>query len=219
MEVMKHLIVAATIVSLGIIVLINMQVLLASPERFYAGYYYYGSEGYPPPNGIKGDIYTIDKSVPEGNFYCQWVTVILRYRPLYWIQIGYSKAPSTQYRVRSYTEKWDANGYDIQYFSFRSSDVTYNYWISKDSSSGIWTCGSEDWSYYLGVLNPNSARDYQAFSETTNTAINIDGTHFMNLCYKLGNDWQFWDRHVKRQDSPYWVSEVSHYEFYAGGGG
>jgi hypothetical protein len=41
----------------------------------------------------------------------------------------------------------------------------------------------------------------------------------MNICYKLGSDWQLWDRHVVRQDYPYWVSEVSNYEFYAGGGG
>jgi len=209
----------AIIVFALLIVFSTIQVFSASPGHFYAGYFYYNSEGWPPPGGVKGDICTIDKPVPQGQFYCQWVIVILKYRPLYWIQVGYGKSPDTQYKLRSYVEKQDVNGYDIQYFSFRYQGNTYTYWASKDLSSGVWICGSNDWSYYLGVLNPNSARDYQAFSETTVFTINIDGTHFMNICYKLGSDWQLWDRHVVRQDYPYWVSEVSNYEFYAGGGG
>ena len=143
----------AIIVFALLIVFLTIQVFSASPEHFYAGYFYYNSEGWPPPDGVKGDIYTIDKPVPQGQFYCQWVTVILSYRPLYWIQVGYDKSPDTQYKLRSYVEKKDVNGCDIQYFSFRYQGNTYTYWASKDLSSGVWICGSNDWSYYLGILN------------------------------------------------------------------
>ena len=129
---------------LGISVLAGVQLLSASSKHFYAGYYYYDSEGWPPPHGVKGDIYTIDRLVPEGEFYAQWVTVILSYRPMYWVQVGYAKSQTTQYRLQSYFEKNDKNGYITDYFSLRYPDNIYEYWISKHPEYLDWRCGSDD---------------------------------------------------------------------------
>ncbi|MEM2305226.1 MAG: hypothetical protein QXK51_07745, partial [Candidatus Methanomethylicia archaeon] len=99
------------------------------PPPYYAGYFYYGPPGgYPPPNGVKGNIYTIDK---DGT-YCQWVTVMLSYTPMYWVQVGYDKSSKSNFKLLSFYEKKDENGYDFEYFNSRTPGVTYQYWISKD---------------------------------------------------------------------------------------
>jgi len=50
--------------------------------------------------------------------------------------------------------------------------------------------------------------------------INIDGAYLKWLCIKRTDiDWDVWDRHVGDADPPYWINQISHYEFKAGGGG
>gem|GEM_PF-2467048 len=213
---MKHMVKCLVIILLSTMLLVGINTFSASlPPPYYAGYFYYGPPGgYPPPNGVKGNIYTIDK---DGT-YCQWVTVMLSYTPMYWVQVGYDKSSKSNFKLLSFYEKKDENGYDFEYFNSRTPGVTYQYWISKDPSLHVWTCGSNDWSKFLNVLKPNSAVDYQAFSEMPlPTLVNIDGTHFMYLSYRI-YDWWLWDRCVEHADEPYWIIKVSNYEFYAGGG-
>ncbi|RLE66627.1 MAG: hypothetical protein DRJ47_02110 [Thermoprotei archaeon] len=63
-----------------------------SGERLYAGYYHYAEEKEScSRKEVYGKIYTIDPSIPGENFIAEWVTVILSYRPLYWVQVGYTK--------------------------------------------------------------------------------------------------------------------------------
>ena len=66
---------------------------------------------------------------------------------------------------------------------------------------------------------PYSAVDLQAFSETTTTSMRIDNTHFNGLRYYTGRSFPLCDDREARVNPPYWIQEISHYEFKAGGGG
>ncbi|MBS7619677.1 hypothetical protein KEJ21_03420 [Candidatus Bathyarchaeota archaeon] len=96
---------------------------------------------------------------------------------------------------------------------------TKHYYIELPSSS--WRAGvsgvfTKTFSY------TNSARDYQAYTETSSSEVKIDGTRFSYLSYRQNNDWILWYRHVPNVDNPpYYLIEKSHYEFeaYGGGGG
>ena len=186
----------------------------------YAGYLYHGTEGWPPPHGVAGDIMTVDKSATEDYHYSQWVTVILSYRPLYWIQVGYRKANYTNYELQFYVEKYDEKGHFIMPYGSPTPGTHYEYWISKNPTTGEWTAGVTNvFTHYFGVLNPNIARDYHALCEVKYYPLNLDGTHFRDLVYKLRYDWRLWDTYTVREDSPYDVIEIHSYEFEVRGGG
>ena len=200
--------------------LFAVQIITASPERYYAGYYYYGTAGYPPPNGVSADIYTINKEVSGENFYAQWPCVILSYAYKYWVQVGYNKGYDSNYQLLWYVEKQDINGYQIIWYKKDSplSGITYHYYLYQPRGTTIWRAGVTGYFEQELEVSPYTARDYQAFSETTTQSINIDGTHFLYISYAKGSDWYLWDRHLSRADNPYWVKEISDYEFKAGGG-
>ncbi|MGB9718678.1 MAG: hypothetical protein ACPL4E_09630 [Thermoproteota archaeon] len=214
----------AIIVTLLIAVLSLICVTLTTAQgvRYYAGYTFYGYEGTSPPYGVSARIYTINKNVPTGHFYAQWPTIILSYVYGFWVQVGYTKGWDTNYQLTWYAEKNDWNGWEIHWIGTPSVGATYNYWIERYENSDVWVGGvSGYWIWDFGTLNPNTAVDYQAFSETTTTGINIDGTRFSNLCILSYNgiDWIPWFRHVPKHDPPYWLTQVSDCEFYAWGGG
>jgi len=191
----------------------------SASTTYYAGYYYYASESWPPPNGVSAAIYTIDKSVSGENFYCQWPTVILSYTNGYWIQVGYFKGYHSGYQLKFYVEKKDSGGHQLWWKTSPTAGKTYGYYLFLPRGTTVWKAGVSGKFEQELQVSPFTARDYQAFSEMTTKSINIDGTHFTSICYALGTDWRFWDRHVPGANSPYEVIEISHYEFKARGGG
>jgi hypothetical protein len=50
-------------------------------------------------------------------------------------------------------------------------------------------------------------------------AIYISGSHFSETSHFDGRSWPYWYTHAKIVTPPYYMTEFSHYEFYAGGGG
>lgn len=183
----------------------------------YAGYYYYGTAG-SPPQGVSAVIYTIDKlfPTPGEHFYCQWVTIVLSYSNGYWVQVGYNKgfdSPSLTW----YTEIYDSGGYELDWQNETynpSSGNTYHYYIY---SSDDFTMGVSGKFSVTNETSPTSYVDFQAMCETTDISIDIDGTDFDEISYKQGEDWDFWTRHVVKEDWPYDVTEWEDYDFDAEG--
>jgi len=97
------------IVFLTLVILSPLFTALAQQTvRYYAGYTF--GEGY---YDVSGNIYTINPSVQGSNFIAQWVGIIISHSREYWIQVGYNKGFDTQYKLKFYVEKMDANGYSI----------------------------------------------------------------------------------------------------------
>jgi hypothetical protein len=223
-RVARSVVVAALLA--GVVALVWYAPVGAQGSRYYAGYALFSYDSQlTGPYGVSAKIYTINKNVPTGQLYAQWPTVMLSYAAGYWIQVGYTKGYDTNYQPRWYAEKLDATGYKKTWWntSSPSAGTTYTYWIRRTNpTSGVWTGGvSSYWTWTFGTLNPNVPVDYQAFSETSDTRINIGGTHFSSLSVLSYNgiDWIPWYRHVPWVDLPYTLTEVSNSEFYASGGG
>ena len=210
------------VVVLLTLVITSSIVLAQQTVRYYAGYTF--GKGY---YGVSGDIYTINPSVQGSNFIAQWVTIIISHSREYWIQVGYNKGFDTQYKLKFYVEKMDANGYSIIWVSSvtPSPSTTYTYIIvggvfnNKYGWEVTIRRGIDDLYSTVIYTNPYTAEDLQAFSETTTTKINIDNTHFSSLSYYTGRSFPLWDQHSAHVDKPYWIQEISDYEFKAGGGG
>lgn len=195
----------------------------ASPSRYYAGYYHYNYENPYAEVAVQARIYTIDPNVSGTNFVAEWDTIILSYNPLYWTQLGYSKGSDTDYELDYYREKMDVNGHTLDWLPDAPSPGTYHSYTVHWTGSGY--VPDTQYNFYIdGVnqgeyhVNPYEPRDHQAFVETTTTQIEIDGSHFKAL-YVFTGRWPYWDTHVKWDDNPYTVTEVSDHEFYADGGG
>lgn len=216
-------------IPLLIVFLILISIVIAAPpiyaqsgSRYYAGYRL--GRGY---YGVSGNIYTINPAVTGWNFIAQWVCVVISYRYRYWVQVGYSKGFDTDYQLRFYVEKLDQNGYSIIWVlnPTPSAGTTYTYIIAGGIFDGRygWDIrvrrGIQDLYRTIIYTVPYSAEDLQAFSETTTTSIRIDNTHFSGLSYYTGRSFPLWDDREARVNPPYWIWEISHYEFKAGGGG
>ncbi len=190
--------------------------------RYYAGYYF--GDGY---YGVSGDIYTISPSVSGANFVCQWINIIISYSRYYWIQVGYNKGFDTDYQLKFYVERNDANGYSIHWVADAtpSAGTIYTYIIVGGIFNGKygWDVSIREGIYIIYddifYTSPYAAEDLQAFSESTTSKINIDGTHFSGLSYYTGRGFPLWYQHTAEADSPYYIIEISDYEFTAGGGG
>jgi len=195
----------------------------SQPNRYYAGYMMYGYETYAPW-GVYARIYTINPTVSSGNVFFEWDTVMLSYRDYYWLQLGYNINPQRFSGIRFYYERVDGTGHPIHYDypTGPSTSVTYSYMIVY-VQGGVWRFCIRDLNgntlYTTDVsANPYAPRDLQAFAETSDQHIRLDGTHFTYISYYDGRSWPLWNRHVPRQDWPYTLTQVSHYEFYASGG-
>lgn len=218
--------------------ILSSQVVAQAPKyysqqqlRYYAGYFRYGeAKPYTKP-GVYGEILTVDPNVPVGTALYQWVTTIISYAPnLYWVQVGYGE---DYFNGRYYyVEKWDDNGWSgiirftpgpVQgtwhsYATRRPCDLPWE--LPRSTDPREWRCYIDNVRKYIFYLTPSVPRDEQAFSESQIEPIRIDGTHFMNLrVYDPANYWYLWQTHIPKKDSPYTLTEVSHYEFYASGGG
>lgn len=81
----------------------------------------------------------------------------------------------------------------------------------REGSTVVWQGSS--------VTNPQTYIDISAYVETSVTSIDIDGSHFSSLKYYTGSNWYLWSGHSQSSNYPYYVVPISHYEFYAYGGG
>jgi len=193
----------------------------ASSQRYYAGYYYGGAKW-----GVTAKIYTIDASIPFWNGYAEWITVIISYSYEYFIQLGYFKQWKLWIERNFYVETKSAYGYQQKKVDGKpEARHTYTYVIAhaQKADPELWRVtireGAQE--LYSGEVRvkPYEPEDLQAFVETTTTKICIDGSHFSDICYFDGRSWPYWDKHLPRADSPYYLYEVSHHEFDAHGGG
>ncbi len=205
----------------------------ASTTRYYAGYYNYGYEEEPdfPLMGVQGDIKTIVHSVPtHSDFYAEWICGILRYYPTtHWVQVGFDRYWVKEWfwwklTTKFYIEKMDYSGHYISHFGAPIHATIYNYLLSNEEMSDEWSYQIKEGSQVIfsGNLYADKgyADDLQAFVETTTDDIYISDSHFNNLKYLFGySNWYYWSRHIPLADSPYWLQQVSHYRFYAYGGG
>jgi len=197
----------------------------AQTSSLYAGYYYFGYTG-QAPWGLYARIYTIDPFVPIYEGHLQWDAVVLSYERWYWLQLGYNKNPPYHNRV-FYWEVFDSDesthtdlaispaiGFWYRYTIVHAQKADFRIWKFLIRDENVNTIFSQEVS-----ANPYAPVDLQCFAETSISSINIDNTHFNYLSYYNGRSWPLWDRHVARADSPYWLQQISHYEFQAGGGG
>jgi len=215
----------------------NIQSALAQGvTRYHAGYLHYNSltTSYSHP-GVYAEIYTIDPSVVLSELFAEWVTTILSYQNGYWIQVGYIKCYSMTgtTELRYYVEYMDSTTPNPQIYPLPNgpSAGTWHSYSTRRPYDLPWEDPPRDnpneWRFYIDESrvytlypDPPIPVDEQACAETSNTVINIDGTHFNELrVFDPQNYWLRWITHVKKQDPPYIVTEISHYEFYANGGG
>jgi len=215
-------------VVLLVLLLVVVPLTSSDPARYYAGYYYLGHEG-AYGAALYGEIYTIDPYVPSGNFIAEWITIILEYDPaMYWVQMGYIKGHPYHPEMTYYVERNDMDQYDIVFLSsapsageWHSYYIEWPYGLGEPIDETVYRFYIDSnlvWTFY--DVNPSMVQDYQAFVETTTGEICINGSHFRELIYYEEPDRpSYWETHIRRADDPYWVVEISDYEFYAYGGG
>jgi len=216
-----------TLLKTNFLAIILTTLLLAttfSLASIHVGYRYYQNGGWPPPNGVAADIKTINKDIPYGyHFYTQSVSVWLSATHGYWLQVGYYKGYSFNYQLKWYVERKDSTGGPYHYWQTKqpTAGSTYHYYLDHTSGGSRWDCGVNGKFNKRLYPSPYTARNYEGMSEMTTNLINIDGTYYKYLYYAQGSDWRFWDRHypVNEDDIVYWLNEISHYRFKAGGGG
>jgi len=199
----------------------------AASSVYHAGYY-----GNNDPDGIRGDILTIDSYVQKYELFAEWVCVIISYSPHYWVQLGYFKhwswfwiIPYTRFDF--YFERVHAVWpYHWMTYSWLLPLIghTYTYEIKyKFDGFNSWHYKIlEGQNFIFGgdiASNPSTHIDLQALVESTHTSIQIDGSHYTNLKYFNDPNWYLWSGHSPYDTGPYSVQEISHYEFYANGGG
>ncbi|MEJ2295946.1 MAG: hypothetical protein P8Y23_14410 [Candidatus Lokiarchaeota archaeon] len=165
----------------------------------------------------------------------EWVNIYISYSPLYWIQLGYAQywtrwifPPFPYVKYDFYLERMDAYGRWITVSLFSPiTDHLYIYelyydlegapyvWHTRilEGQSAFWTGSSS--------TNPATCIDIAALVETSHTGVDIDDSHFSNLKYYDNSNWYYWSLHYSYStpNSPYSVQTISHYEFYASGGG
>lgn len=193
-----------------------------SSNRYYAGYTYGAAKW-----GVKGRIKTISPDVPSEHFVAEWITVILDYNPLQWIQTGFLKKAWWIFSIKQFfIEKNDDNGhYSTAVNGGPDTDTRYDYLIvhAMEYDQSKWNLEIKEGTTvkYSGHLHldPYAPINLQAMIETTKTNIEIDGSHFQYLRYFTGRTWPYWNGYSVTESSPYEVDEISAYEFEASGGG
>ncbi|TXT59444.1 MAG: exported protein of unknown function [Promethearchaeota archaeon] len=201
-------------------------------SKHHVGYFYYGyNTGNTLPQGLRAEIYLVTNDIPfwTGDWYAEWISVITRYTPTYWVQKGYHRHYNIWGFLVSvyYAEEYDEGGHTLEYLGaaiylwndFRLVKGSHNRWEAI-----IYYFSNNQWHFhksYTLYISPNDAIDYQAMVETTTTSINIDGSHFRKLRYLYGGTtWSYWSRHeADPYTDPYYIDEIKHYEFKAYGGG
>lgn len=221
----KYFIICFAISSFILIPVVNVQA--ASSTRYYAGYYYNGSGRW----GVKADIFIEWLEMPLNQWAAEWDCIILQYYPgLYWLQTGYIQHyiwviffPVVYWRF--YAEKMDENGHWIEELLPLAPipGHTYTYTILKFPLFDLWIYAIHEGSTQIyGSFFPlivyHVPVDLQAFVETFTPLTHIDGSHFSKISYLYESSWRYWDRYDPKADPPYYLNEISDYEFYAYGG-
>jgi hypothetical protein len=216
---------------LSFIYLPRVNVNAASSNRYYAGYYYSGTQP-SAPEGVKAKIYAKNTGIPPWfEFAAEWIDVRISYSMNYWVQTGYiihwTWVIIPLVTVDFYIERMDYNGHGLWYLWWPGKPLfghTYTYKLLLTDIN--------EWSYYIyegstvlysGIVNvdPYTPRDLLAFVETTHTDICISGSHIWDLRYlQSSTSWPLWNQHIRYTTSPYYLdSNNLDYEFYAYGGG
>ncbi len=192
----------------------------AAADPYYAGYYYCGGCNLAL-QGVYGDIYTVNPYVPYFDHFAQWVNVQFSYSPNYWTQVGFLKCgglagcPTDE---TYYCEFNNGNEF-LQTFNAGPSQGSTHWYEVYYATGDSWTCLNDNGNTVTWPTSWSSAIDLSAFSESTNTCIVIDGTHFSSLeFYYYGSGWYNWAEHIAHADSPYSVNPISNQEFTASGG-
>ncbi|KKN29939.1 hypothetical protein LCGC14_0838930 [marine sediment metagenome] len=148
---------------------------------------------------------------------------------MYFIQSGYFEITPWWIPIFQHYLEWnDDTGHTLVAGPTPLVGLTYTYKIWFDGY------GSHKWWNYiqLGDLIVVPIRlvdvvyyipvDLQAFVETESTQTNIDGSHLSNLrgWDRYNEQWFLWYQHTPftTPGSPYYLTEESHWEFYAYGG-
>ncbi len=215
------------IICLAISTFIQIPVLnvRANPtSRYYAGYDYRGASG-EGPWGVKADVFTIWPYIPAPNTLFEFVAVMVSYSPNYWIQLGFKKYTILWLPVIDfYVEIVDmlVPRVRIHYGEKPLKDHTYTYAIWWDTAVNSWWWmvleGSRVVWHGHDLTYPDDPVDIQARVETTNPNINIDWSHYSQMCYTPEDisGWYLWNEEpVVRENEWYYVIEKSYYEFYA----
>jgi len=212
----------------------NFVPYVEAQSRLYAGYAYYGFGSYGIW-GVKGDILSSKiYNVPPNGFGAEWVTVILKYKPFYWIQTGYVTRNVCYVFIfcwierNYYIEVNDGYGHRVWYYSgprigsvHRYQIINMNaysdplnpidphYWeILIDPQNELIRKTVYVYPYYEGV-------DMRAMIELTDNGIDVELAHFSSLQRYLAG-WRLWDRvGLIQVDPPFVLERVSYYEFYA----
>ena len=196
--------------------------VVAVSSRWYAGYYFYGY-GSEAPWGVRGRILTVEMNVPFLERASQWITVILDYKPLNWLQVGYLKRWVFFWtEINFYVEKNDSLGYLIDYYDGPSVGSVHTYVIvtSQKSDLHFWKVvidpGVNPTLEIEWYIDPYIPIDFQVMIELHADSIEVPESHFYSLSYYDGRVWNLWNRHLPKCDNPPFVlEEVSHHEFYA----
>jgi hypothetical protein len=214
-----------------------VNVSATSPYRYYAGYFYSGTQT-SAPLGVKGDIYACNTGIPPfDEFVAEYVDIKISYTRNYWVQVGYIIhwtwiwilfIPIPIAKVDFYIEQKDSNGHGMWYLSWPHVPLfghTYTYQLIK-TDANEYTYFIFDFGtiiIYSGVmyLDPDNPCDLRAFVETSHTGIIISGSHFSQLRYRqTSTNWPLWNKHIRYATGGYWLDYNDlHYEFYAYGGG
>jgi len=128
--------------------------------------------------------------------------------------------------IRFYWETYDSSGQHLVYViapTIPGRTYTFTIVHAMKTDMRLWKLMIQEgvntiWSGGVSVY-PYDPRDHQAFVETTTATVCISGSHFSEISYFDGRSRPYWYTHVKMVTPPYYVTEFSHYEFYAGGGG
>jgi len=188
-------------------------------NRCYAGGYW--STG---KYGVYAQIYTINPSIYNDpfiwpDFVAEWDTILFSYSPVYFVQVGYSKGEDTGNVLKYYREKYDGSGHDLYFFGDGPSQGTWHSYQITYVSGGQYTFYIDTGSRGSYTVNPYTPIELQAFVETTNTHITINGSWFKQLSYYDGRTWPLWLSLTTYSTPPYSVTKISNSEFKASGGG
>ena len=158
--------------------------------RYYAGYYHYGYRNTSyDRTGVAGHIYTINPYVGVGNNLLEWVTVVLKYYPTYWVQIGYIKGAYSNYELHYYYEKKNVNGYSgLKILSSGPAEGTWHSYAIRrayppGSPNNLWRLYIDGVEIVAFKMDPYYSDDEEAFIELyyAYSGTNIDGSHFKGL--------------------------------------
>lgn len=184
---------------------------------------------------------------PHFSAFYEWVSSQLSVRYGYWVQVGYGKG--TKFWLNSsgskisgyYVERMGENDDPLSpehWFNFNGPATgTWHSYATRHPWELPWEPGPKtitEWRFYIDgsrVWTTNVGQNYYravdegSKAETASDVgdpgrICLTGTHFWELkFYDPLYYYFYWEIHYPVRDPPYSLTEVTHHEFYASGGG